>query len=285
MKKILALVGSPRKLGNCEIVAKMISSQVKEDHELKLLRISDFNIKLCRGCYICLLKNKCSLKDDLEIVIDAFAKADAFIVAAPTYCLGANASLKLLADRILSFYPRNAEIWGKPAVGVGVAGLKGKEGSTKLQIDSFMTLFQMQVKASEIVYGAMPGEAAVDDANRPLISRLADALFNDQVKDFAPRCPLCGGDTFRFYENNQVRCMLCSNEGTVDTSRSSPVFNIRTSSHELLLTQKDALSHGQWLQEMKHKFREDKTMLKQVSGQYADMGTWVRPLQKTMQKA
>jgi hypothetical protein len=37
--------------------------------------------------------------------------------------------------------------------------------------------------------------------------------------------------------------------------------------------------------EMKHKFREDKTMLKQVSGQYADMGTWVRPLQKTMQKA
>jgi hypothetical protein len=79
--------------------------------------------------------------------------------------------------------------------------------------------------------------------------------------------------------------MLCSNEGTVDTSRSSPVFNIRTSSHELLLTQKDALSHGQWLQEMKHKFREDKTMLKQVSGQYADMGTWVRPLQKTMQKA
>ncbi|MCF8028256.1 MAG: flavodoxin family protein [Desulfobacteraceae bacterium] len=281
MKKILALIGSPRKLGNCEIVAKMISGQIKEPHELNLLRISDFNIKLCRGCYMCLIKNKCPLKDDLGLVIDAFAEADAFIVAAPTYCLGANASLKLLADRILFFYSRNAEIWGKPAVGVGVAGIEGKEGSTKLQIDSFMTLFQMQIKASEILYGAMPGEAALEDANKPLISGLANALFNDPVKDSAPGCPLCGGDTFRFYENNRVRCMLCSNEGKVDTSGLFPVFHIGTSSHELLLTQQDALSHGQWLQQMKQKFGEDKTKLKQVTRQYADMGSWIRPLEKT----
>jgi len=38
MKKILGIIGSPRRLGNSEIVIKEISANLTEPHELKLIR-------------------------------------------------------------------------------------------------------------------------------------------------------------------------------------------------------------------------------------------------------
>ena len=277
MKNLLAVIGSPRKLGNCEIAAKMISRQITEPHTLHLLRLADFDIRLCTGCYACLLKDECILGDDLPQVLEAFARADAFIIAAPTYCLGANASLKVLADRILAFYSRSTQIWGKPAIGVGVAGIEGKEGSSKLNIDAFMRLFQMHIKASDILYGAMPGEVALNEANKPWIKRAAAALFSDPLVDEAPRCPLFDGDTFRFYPNNRIRCMLCSNEGRMDHKNGRPLFHVEPSTHELLLSQEDALNHGKWLKHMKEKFKGDKTRLKEIAIEFAELGSWIRP--------
>ncbi len=277
MKNVLALIGSPRKLGNCETAAKALSRQISEPHQLRLLRISDFNIGLCTGCYTCLLKNKCVLKDDLPMVIEAFVEADAFIIAVPTYCLGANASLKLLADRALAFYSRHQEIWGKPAVALAVAGMEGKEGYTKLNIDSFMRLFQMRIKGSEILYGALPGEVRLNETNNQAIERLAAALFGQTPAPSGPVCPVCGGDTFRFYENNRIRCMLCSNEGNIETNGPSPVFHIQPSSHELFLSHQDAVNHGEWLRAMKIRFRHEKDRLKQVTREFEDYGEWIKP--------
>ncbi|MEJ2656789.1 MAG: flavodoxin family protein, partial [Desulfobacterales bacterium] len=119
MKKILGIIGSPRKLGNCEIMVKEISNQLSIPHELDLLRLQDFKILPCRGCYNCLFKTEdCILEDDLTTVIQAMAKADAYILSAPTYFLGINASLKMLLDRGISFYAHIEDLWGKPAVGV-----------------------------------------------------------------------------------------------------------------------------------------------------------------------
>jgi hypothetical protein len=47
MKNILGIIGSPRKLGNCEIMVKEISRQISTPHELKLLRLQDFKILPC----------------------------------------------------------------------------------------------------------------------------------------------------------------------------------------------------------------------------------------------
>ncbi len=46
----------------------------------------------------------------------------------PTYFLGANASLKRLLDRGLSFYAHIDAPLGKTAVGVAIAGVAGLEG-------------------------------------------------------------------------------------------------------------------------------------------------------------
>ena len=44
MKKVLALIGSPRKLGNCEIIAKEISRHISTLHELILLQHADLEL-------------------------------------------------------------------------------------------------------------------------------------------------------------------------------------------------------------------------------------------------
>ena len=94
MKKVLGLIASPRRGGNCEIMVKEISRKIGQPCDLRLLALNEFNILPCRGCYRCLLNaRRCVIADDFHRVLQAICEADALIVAAPTYFLGANASL------------------------------------------------------------------------------------------------------------------------------------------------------------------------------------------------
>jgi len=277
MKKILALIASPRKLGNCEIMAKEISRNIAEPHELQLLRLSDFDIQPCTACYTCLFKGKCVIDDGFHEVADAISAADALIVAAPTYFLGPNALLKLFLDRGLALYSYGAKIWGKPSVGIGIAGIPGKEGYTRLGIESFLKLMLADTRATRVIYGALPGEIFLNDANKKAAVELAAALSGQAAKTDVPCCPLCGGETFRFLGGEKIQCMLCSNSGTISMKDGQPVFSVERGEHEFFLTPEDAVQHGQWLVGMKSRFMEHKDALKKISVEYRRDGQWIRP--------
>ena len=278
MKKILGIVASPRKLGNSELVIKEISRHIETPHELSLLRLSDFRILPCKGCYTCLFKEqRCILKDDLNLLMDALVAADAVILATPTYLLDANAMLKVVIDRGLAFYAAADGLWGTPAIGVGIAGLEGKEGATLLGIQRFLTMLMAEKKQCAMLYGALPGEVLLDEANKAVIDELARALFAPAPEPQQPCCPLCGGDTFRFLGGNRVRCMLCSNAGTVDAASGKFIFDIHKSGHDLFLTDRDALFHRDWLREMKARFKKIKGDIAAITSEYRDDGTWIRP--------
>lgn len=278
MKTILGIIGSPRKLGNCEIMVKEISRNIEEPHELRLLRLSDFDIRPCKGCYACLFQEEgCVIRDDFQAVVDAVLAADALIVSAPTYFLGPNAGLKRFMDRGIALYPHSDKLWGKPAVGVGIAGIPGREGYTLLGIESFLKLMLADLKACRLFYGALPGEVFMDEANKAAATALADILFKDPPPKTTPHCPLCGGETFRFLGGNRVRCMLCSNAGTIRLSGDVPVLETERGDHELFLTREDALAHREWLVGMKSRFMAHKNELKKISLDYRHPGEWVRP--------
>jgi multimeric flavodoxin WrbA len=278
MKKILGIIGSPRRLGNCEIMVKEISNQLSILHELNLLRLQDFNILPCRGCYQCLFtKEHCVLDDDLNIVLKAMLEADALIVSAPTYFLSINASLKTLLDRGLSFYAHIEKLWDKPAVGVAVAGIEGKEGYSRLAIQNFIKLIFADDKDSRVVYGALPGEVFLNEENKRTAAELASALFKPTAEKKGPRCPQCGGDTFRFMDDTHVRCMLCSNSGSVNLSSKTPTFEIDESRHEFFLSKEAAIKHREWLLGMKSRFIQNKKALKEITLPYLKQGTWIKP--------
>jgi multimeric flavodoxin WrbA len=277
-KKVLAIIGSPRRLGNCEIMAKEISRNVPEPHELELLRLNDFKILPCRGCYHCLFKTgACVLEDDFQRVIDAIKGADALMVIAPAYFLGPNACLKRLLDRGLAMYAHADGLWGKPAVGVGIAGIVGREGYTLLGVESFLKLLLADLKQSQMIYGALPGEIFLDERNKQAAAAMGAALFGPAAPRAEPACPLCGGQTFRFLGADRVRCMLCSNAGTLSLAGGAIRFDIVSGAHEMILSREDALIHKEWLVGMKSRFMLEKDKLKAISTVYRKQGRWVTP--------
>jgi len=280
LKNILAIIGSLRKLGNCEIMAKEISRRIDEPHELKLLRLPEYEIRSCRGCYTCLFNNQCVIDDEFNSVVQAVVEADALIVAVPTYFLGPNACLKRFTDRGLALYPYAEKLWAKPAVAVGIAGVQGKEGYTLLGLESFLKMLLADIKMRRITYGALPGEVFFSRQNRDLAAQMARALFREREQEAHPSCPVCGGQTFRFMEDQRVRCMLCSNAGTMEVNNGRPVFKISRSEHELFLSLEDALAHKEWLMGMKSRFSENKQQLKEISLDYRQDGKWLKPTPK-----
>lgn len=286
MKTILAIIASPRRLGNSEIMAKEISRRITEPHELQLLRLADFDIKCCTGCYRCLSKEqRCILKDDLYHILDAIAGADALILAAPTYFLGANAAVKVLLDRGLSFYGYADRLWEKPAVGIAVTGIPGLEGYTPLVIESFLKMLLCDIKQVCVVYGALPGEVFTTPQNRQTAADLASALMAPAPEKAAFACPLCGGETFRFLGEDRVKCMLCSNDGRLRMQAGQPVVDIRRGEHALFLSKKEAVDHGRWLRQMKGRFLEQKDILKKIALDYRQGGRWITPRPDARAKA
>ncbi len=278
LKTVLGLVASPRKFGNCEMMVRAISKEVPEPHELKLLRMNDFEIGPCRACYRCLFEDgRCPLGDDLDKVLEAILAADGLVVAAPTYFLGANAALKRFLDRGLSFYARIDRLWAKPAVGIGIAGIPGREGYTRLAVQSFLKLLLTDVKGVRIAYGALPGEVFRNEGNEKTAEALGNALFGPALPPAGPSCPLCGGDTFRFLDARRVQCMLCSNTGTMETGAGGPTFAIAPGPHELFSTREAAVAHLEWLRGMKERFLEERAGLKSVGAPYRKGGDWILP--------
>jgi multimeric flavodoxin WrbA len=282
-KTLLGIIGSPRKHGNSELFIKELYGHLSEDWELKLLRLPEMNIRSCRACYQCLFgEMQCPMDDDLSTVMQSLIQCDAYVVATPTYLLGANSSLKRFLDRGLSFYAQIEGLWGKPAVGVAIAGIEGLEGHTKLDVEGFIKLTMGDLRGSEVVYGALPGEIFLKEGGRPAAKRLAEALTADPWSPPSPQvptCTVCGGDTVRFLPGGQVRCMLCSSSGSYEWKEDRLHLRTEPGKHSLFTSFEAAKRHAEWLREMKDLFMARRKELKAVSQPYTQIGSWIRPRQ------
>lgn len=279
-KTLLGIIGSPRKYGNSELFIKEVYGNLPGGWDLNLLRLPDFDIRPCKACYQCLFGDgKCPIKDDFALALDALAASDAYVVAAPTYLLGPNACLKRFLDRGLSFYARLDALWGKPAAGVAIAGLEGLEGYAKLGVESFIKLTMGDLRASAVVYGALPGEIFLKGEGRETAKKLAAALIGGKAPapGDAPACTVCGGDTFRIMADGRVRCMLCSSDGVIDCAGGRISITTKEGKHQLFQTLEGARAHADWLRGMKGQFLERRKELKDVTRKYTRTGRWVDP--------
>ena len=102
MSKILVLVGSARRNGNTDILAKSFATGARENNEVEILYISKYKIHPCKGCNAC-QKNElyqCIQKDKMSIIYGKLMLADILIIASPVYFYGISAQLKALIDRL-----------------------------------------------------------------------------------------------------------------------------------------------------------------------------------------
>jgi multimeric flavodoxin WrbA len=99
--KVLGLVGSVRKLGNSEILTKeALMGAEEEGATVEILRLTDYDVRPCRGCAACLFQEGgCVIEDDAKVIFAAMTASDGIIVGAPCYILEATAIVKQLIDR------------------------------------------------------------------------------------------------------------------------------------------------------------------------------------------
>ncbi len=264
MKRVLGIIGSPRKAGNCELMVKEIASRLPEPAEISMVRLVEKDIRPCRACYRC-LTGDCPQRDDFAAVLDAIVAADGVIVAAPCYLFGANSSLQRFLDRGLQFWKKLDGLMGKPAVGAALAGIVDGEGASLLGVENFIRGMGMTVKDRAVIHAALPGESLLSDEGIAAAARLAGSLFAPEpARSCGPACTECGGTYFEFRGGNRVYCLLCGASGTVSADGTSVRLVLSAPVHSWRGPEARK-AHGEWLIGMKEKFRRERERLSAVT--------------------
>jgi multimeric flavodoxin WrbA len=119
VKRILGIVGSPRRNGNTHLLVQRILDGAREGGaEVELVLLKDLVIHECDGCHACWEGKPCSKPDDMPAIYEKIAASDGIIFGTPVYWYGPTALMKAFLDRFVYFNsPENRpQIRGKLAV-------------------------------------------------------------------------------------------------------------------------------------------------------------------------
>lgn len=269
---VLALIASPRILGNCETFAKEVSRNIPEAHRLRLLRLTSLKIGRCRACYGCVVGRRCPVEDDMAFLLGEIANADAFIIASPVYYLGANASIKAVLDRGFLFFDILEKTHGKPAVLLNFYGMPGRIGAAPQTLETLAAFLGLSVKASLSIEAALPGEALMNKANAGRATRLGKALFSRGKRRRAGGCPFCGCEIIRVVPTGFV-CTVCHGSFTIGPQGRF----VKGKDGGILGSPEHMLLHREWLRGMKERFNDRKREIMKTIIPYRDDGEWVEP--------
>ena len=101
-KKVVVLLGSPRKKGNSAILADRITRGAQQaGAEVVTFYLNGLNIRPCQACYTCQKKDSrgCALDDDMQQIFPQLVEAEAWVIASPVYWFNMSAQTKLFMDR------------------------------------------------------------------------------------------------------------------------------------------------------------------------------------------
>ena len=98
--KIIALQGSPRIGGNCDVLMdEMIKGAEENGHEVVKYYLEKEDIAPCKACMHCAENPECVRADDGNKIINDLVAADGVIFATPIYYGQMSAQAKTIIDR------------------------------------------------------------------------------------------------------------------------------------------------------------------------------------------
>jgi multimeric flavodoxin WrbA len=223
--KVLGVIGSARKLGNCEVLVKEALLQAQtEGAEIRALRLSDFHLLPCKGCLACVLKGEpCRLDDDMTPLWEQFQWANAIILSAPTYFLGPAGIIKLLIDRLFEYSLQIGQMQPRPGAIIATAGLREWDPFTLPMLSMLAGILRLHPVDRFVAYRPGPGEVLLDDDTMKRTKQIGTALVRElqqpsgekqlHISDNA--CLQCGTPFFMLRDNHQVECQLCQARGEI----------------------------------------------------------------------
>ena len=124
VKKVLVLLGSPRKKGNSAILAGRIARGARSaGANVETLFIHGMKIAPCSSCYACQKPNSkgCSINDDMQIVYKKLQESDAWVIASPVYWFTVSAQTKLWIDRSFAMLPYAKEAFAGKRIAIAMS--------------------------------------------------------------------------------------------------------------------------------------------------------------------
>lgn len=105
MRRLVCLLGSPRKNGNSADMAQALCRAAEEEGaQVQTFALNELKYRGCQGCMACKGKAEaCVLKDGLTPVLEAVRQCDALVLATPVYFGEVTAQLKGFIDRCYSY--------------------------------------------------------------------------------------------------------------------------------------------------------------------------------------
>ena len=104
-KKILVLLGSPRKKGNSTTLANQIVAGVESaGATAEKIFLHGKAIAPCQACYACQRPDSkgCAIDDEMQPIYAKLIEADGWVIASPVYWFSMSAQTKLFLDRCLA---------------------------------------------------------------------------------------------------------------------------------------------------------------------------------------
>ena len=125
-RKMLVLLGSPRKNGNSELMAQSLVKGAEENgYKAQTIRLNGMKIGGCIDCRRCWSNGShCFLNDDMKEVYAALDDADVIVFASPLYFYSWCAQIKPIWDRLLPYFSKNSkvDVKGRRTVLLATAG-------------------------------------------------------------------------------------------------------------------------------------------------------------------
>lgn len=96
------------------------------DVEYEIVVLSEYNLKICKGCKLCLDKGeeKCPLRDDRDLLLEKIQQSDGVVFASPNYSFQVSGQMKVFLDR-LGFLFHRPEYFGKAFTSIVAQGIYG----------------------------------------------------------------------------------------------------------------------------------------------------------------
>ncbi|MFT5728487.1 MAG: multimeric flavodoxin WrbA [Desulforhopalus sp.] len=152
--KVLTLLGSPRKGGNSDTLARLIGKSIEEGGgTVEYVYLNGLNLRPCQGCGGCEKSGVCILKDDMGPIYDAVDQADRILLVSPVYFYGLSAQCKIFGDRMQAPWARKYLLKERFRQGEGRKGYLVSTAATKGP-----KIFDCSILTTKYIYDAVDVE-------------------------------------------------------------------------------------------------------------------------------
>jgi multimeric flavodoxin WrbA len=176
--KLLIVLGSPRKGGNTETLARKIAEPLVEaGWSAEYVRLNSLSLRPCQGCGGCEKSGDCVIKDDMTELYRKVDEADRVILASPIYFYGLSAQCKIFGDRFQARWSRKYLLKERYRQGEGRKGYLLSTAATRGE-----KIFDPSILTAKYIFDAMDIDYGGEFVVRGLDSKKAALAVPEELE-------------------------------------------------------------------------------------------------------